>query len=92
MKLVELTQVVIKMPDMPPEVMQGMSQDELMESQEIGEDQEVLLNPDCVLAVYPNDHPKVDGGSIITLQAPPQMPPQMAVRQEVSELESILQG
>ena len=45
MKLVKLTQVVIKMPDMPPEVMQGMTQEELMDQQEIGEDQEVLLNP-----------------------------------------------
>ena len=92
MKLVKLTQVVIKMPDMPPEVMQGMTQEEVMDQQEIGDDQEVLLNPDCVLAVYPNDHPKVEGGSIITLQAPPQMPPQMAVRQTVSEVEAVLQG
>jgi|TARA_Y100001938_G_scaffold151189_1_gene247114 hypothetical protein len=91
MKLVKLTQVVIKMPDMPPEVMQGMTQEELMDQQEIGEDQEVLLNPECVMAVYPNDHPKVEGGSIITIQAPPQMPPQIAVRQEVSEVEQLLQ-
>jgi hypothetical protein len=54
MKLTKLTQVVIKMPDMPPEVMQGMSQDELMEAQEIGDDQPVYINPDFVLAVYPN--------------------------------------
>jgi len=80
------------MPEMPPEVMQGMTQEELMDQQEIGDDQEVLINPDCVLVVYPNDHPKVKGGSILTLQAPSQMPPQMAVRQTVDELEGLLQG
>ena len=85
MKLVELTQVVIKMPDMPPEVMQGMSQDEIMEAQEVGDDQQVYINPDFVLAIYPNQHPKVDGGAVITLQAPAQMPPQIAVRQSVEE-------
>ena len=44
MKLLKLTQVVIKMPDMPPEVMQGMTQEEIMDQLEIGDDQEVLLN------------------------------------------------
>jgi hypothetical protein len=92
MKLVKLTQVVIKMPEMPPEVMQGMTQEELMDQQEIGDDQDVLLNPDAVLAVYPNDHPKVKEGSVLTIQAPPQMPPQIAVRQTVSEVEALLQG
>ena len=91
MKLVKLTQVVIKMPDMPPEVMQGMSQDELMEAQEIGEAQDVYVNPEYVLAIYPNTHPKVDGGAVLTLQAPAQMPPQIAVRQEVSEVVSDVQ-
>ena len=91
MKLVKLTQVVIKMPDMPPEVMQGMSQDELMDAQEIGDDQEVFVNPEYVLAVYPNQHPKVDGGAVLTLQAPPQMPPQIAVRQTMEEVVSSLQ-
>ena len=91
MKLVKLTQVVIKMPDMPPEVMQGMSQDELMDAQEIGEDQEVFVNPEYVLAVYPNQHPKVDGGAVLTLQAPPQMPPQIAVRQSMEEVVASLQ-
>ena len=91
MKLLKLTQVVIKMPEMPQEVMQGMTQEELMEQQEIGDDQEVLLNPEAIIAVYKNDHPKVKEGSVITIQAPPQMPPQMAVRQTVSEIESLLQ-
>lgn len=91
MKLIKLTQVVIKMPDMPPEVMQGMSQDEIMDSQEIGEDQEVYLNPDFVLAVYPNQHPKVEGGAVITLQAPAQMPPQIAVREDMEEVVRSLQ-
>ena len=91
MKLVKLTQVVIKMPDMPPEVMQGMSQDELMDAQEIGDDQEVYVNPEYVLAVYPNQHPKVEGGAVLTLQAPPQMPPQIAVRQDMSEVVESLQ-
>ena len=91
MKLVELTQVVIKMPDMPPEVMQGMSQDELMESQEIGEDQKVYVNPDYVLAVYPNQHPKVEGGAVLTLQAPAQMPPQIAVREDMEDVVKLFQ-
>ena len=43
MKLVKLTQVVIKMPELPPEVMQGMSQEELMEQQEVGEDQDFWI-------------------------------------------------
>tara|TARA_B100000131_G_scaffold277918_1_gene282066 strand:+ start:473 stop:748 length:276 start_codon:yes stop_codon:yes gene_type:complete len=91
MKLLKLTQVVIKMPDMPPEVLQGMTQDEIMDQQEIGDDQDVLLNPEAIIAVYKNDHPKVEGGSVITMKAPPQMPPQMAVRQSVEELENMLQ-
>lgn len=91
MKLTKLTQVVIKMPDMPPEVMQGMSQDELMEAQEIGDDQPVYINPDFVLAVYPNQHPKVEGGAVLTLTAPPQMPPQIAVREDLDEVVKMLQ-
>ena len=91
MKLVKLTQVVIKLPDMPPEVMQGMTQEEIMDQQEIGDDQEVLLNSEHIIAVYKNEHPKVQEGSVITMQSPPQMPPQMAVRQTVEEIESMLQ-
>ena len=91
MKLTKLTQVVIKMPDMPPEVMQGMSQDELMEAQEIGDDQPVYINPDFVLAVYPNQHPKVEGGAVLTLQAPAQMPPQIAVREDLDEVIKMLE-
>ena len=71
--------------------MQGMSQDELMDAQEIGDDQEVYVNPEYVLAVYPNQHPKVEGGAVLTLQAQPQMPPQIAVRQDMSEVVESLQ-
>ena len=92
MKLTKLTQVVIKMPDMPPEVMQGMSQDELMDSQEIGDDQDVWVNPEFVLAVYPNQHPKVEGGAVLTLQSPAQMPPQIAVREEVEDVVKSLEN
>ena len=86
MKLVKLTQVVIKMPEMPPEVMQGMTQEELMEQQEIGEDQDFWINPDSVIAAYPNQHPKVPEGSVITINTSPQMPPQIAVREEVADV------
>ena len=86
MKLVKLTQVVIKMPELPPEVMQGMSQEELMEQQEVGEDQEFWINPDSVIAVYPNKHPKVEEGSVITVNTSPQMPPQIAVREELEDV------
>lgn len=91
MKLLKLKQVVIKMPDMPPEVLQGMTQEEIMDQQEIGEDQDVLLNPESIIAVYKNDHVKVDGGSVITISSPPQMPPQMAVRETVEEIQAMLE-
>ena len=86
MKLVKLTQVVINMPEMPPEVMQGMTQEELMEQQEIGEDQDFWLNPESVIAVYSNQHPKIPEGSVITINTSPQMPPQIAVREELAEV------
>ena len=90
MKLLKLTQIVIKMPEMPPEVMQGMSQDELMDAQTIGDDQEFYVNPDAVVAVYQNEHPKIKEGSILTINSSPQMPPQIAVRQTVDEVVRLL--
>ncbi len=92
MKLLKLRQVIIKMPEMPPEVMQGMTQEEIMDQQEIGEDQDVLLNPEAIIAVYNNDHPKVQEGCVITVKAPPQMPPQIAVRQSIDEFVSLING
>jgi hypothetical protein len=90
MKLLKLTQIVIKMPEMPPEVMQGMSQEELMDAQTIGPDQDFWINPDAVTAVYQNEHPKIDGGAILTINSSPQMPPQVAVRQSVTEVVEML--
>ena len=86
MRLTKLTQVVIKMPDMPPEVLQGMKQEEIMEAQEIGDDQDFYINPEAVIAVYPNEHPKVQSGAILTVNVPPQMPPQIAVRESVEDV------
>jgi hypothetical protein len=63
-----------------------MTQEELMEQQEIGEDQDFWINPDSVIAVYPNQHPKVPEGSVITINTSPQMPPQIAVREEVADV------
>ena len=90
MKLLKLTQIVIKMPDMPPEVMQGMSQEELMDAQTIGPDQDFYLNPEAVQAVYNNEHPKIQSGAILTINTSPTMPPQIAVRQTVEEVVKML--
>ena len=62
----------------------------MMAAQTIGPDQEFWINPDAVMAVYPNEHPKIQTGAILTVNTSPSMPPQVAVRQTVEEVVKLL--
>lgn len=92
MRLIKLTQVTVTMPDdLRPEQMQSMSKDELLAKQVVGDDVDFYLNVDRINALFPNEHPKVDGGSVVALDnSHPQMPPQLMIRESIEEVLGLL--